>query len=196
MPSLWPVPTYFRGSFRSYSSNSCETSKLLVFKKTKLYKMTESHKNFMQMAIDLSREGMLAGKGGPFGCVIVKDGEVIGKGCNSVASSNDPTAHAEIVAIRDACKKLGNFQLEGCNIYTSCEPCPMCIGAIYWARPARVFYANDRKDAAISGFDDDFIYQELELPIIQRRIPMIHMPLDDAGNVFREWINMDNKTLY
>src|SRR5690606_10055365 len=149
--------------------------------------MTTSQKKFMQLAIDLSQEGMNAGKGGPFGCVIVKDGVVVGKGCNSVSSTNDPTAHAEIVAIKDACKNLGTFQLTGCDIYTSCEPCPMCLGAIYWARPDRVFYANDKKDAAAAGFDDDFIYQELTIPPENRKIPMEQLPVEEARQVFREW---------
>jgi len=148
------------------------------------------------MAIDLSREGMEAGKGGPFGCIIIKDGQVVGKGCNSVSSTNDPTAHAEIVAIKDACKNLGTFQLQGCEIYTSCEPCPMCLGAIYWARPDRVFYANDRKDAAAAGFDDDFIYRELNVSPENRKIPMLKFQLEEASQVFKEWEDLDNKTLY
>lgn len=158
--------------------------------------MTEEQKNYMQLAIDLSREGMRAGQGGPFGCVIVKDGEVVGKGFNSVAGTNDPTAHAEIVAIREACRRLQSFQLDGCEIYTSCEPCPMCLGAIYWARPDKVFFANTRKGAAEAGFDDDFIYEELKLPMTERRIPMIHTQTDEARRVFQEWLDMDNKTLY
>ncbi|HLW20234.1 MAG TPA: nucleoside deaminase [Cyclobacteriaceae bacterium] len=158
--------------------------------------MTETQKQYMQMAIDLSREGMMTGKGGPFGCIIVKDGEVVGKGCNSVASTNDPTAHAEVLAIRDACKNLGSFQLDGCELYTSCEPCPMCIGAIYWARPARVFFANDKKDAAEAGFDDNFIYEELNLPMEDRKIPMTRILHEDAPKVFQEWIYKDDKTLY
>ena len=158
--------------------------------------MTEAQKKFMQLAIDLSRKGMRAGQGGPFGCIIVKDGEVVGKGYNSVAGTNDPTAHAEVVAIRDACNRLQSFQLDGCEIYTSCEPCPMCIGAIYWARPAKVFYANTRKGAANAGFDDDFIYEELKLPMTARSMPMVHTPMDEAQRVFQEWIDMKNKTLY
>lgn len=148
------------------------------------------------MAIDLSQEGMKAGKGGPFGCVIVKNGVVVGKGCNSVSSSNDPTAHAEIMAIKDACKNLGSFQLEGCEIYTSCEPCPMCLGAIYWARPDRVFYANDKGDAAEAGFDDAFIYQELSVPLENRKIPMKQLLRNNAKKIFQEWISKEDKTLY
>lgn len=150
----------------------------------------------MQMAIDLSRKGMEDGKGGPFGCVIVKDGIVIGKGNNSVQSQNDPTAHAEVVAIRDACKNLGHFQLDGCEVYTSCEPCPMCLGAIYWARPSKIFFANDKTDAALAGFDDEFIYQELDTTPAERRIPMIKMPNSDAVKVFEEWIRKENKKVY
>lgn len=158
--------------------------------------MTSSQKAFMQMAIDLSREGMEAGKGGPFGCVIVKNGEVVGKGCNSVSSDRDPTAHAEMVAIRDACRHLNSFQLEGCELYTSCEPCPMCIGAIYWARPEKVFFASSKEDAAEAGFDDNFIYEELKLPIEERKIPMQQISLDDASKVFQEWINKESKNIH
>ena len=158
--------------------------------------MKEAQKSFMQQAIDLSREGMNTGKGGPFGCVIVKDERVVGKGCNSVSSTNDPTAHAEIVAIRDACKNMNVFQLQGCELYTSCEPCPMCLGAIYWARPDRVFFANDKTDAAEAGFDDYFIYQELTLPLLERKIPMKQLILGDAKEVFREWLAKSDKTPY
>lgn len=158
--------------------------------------MEEIHKKFMKMAIDLSRSGMVQGKGGPFGCVIVKDGKVIGQGFNSVLDTNDPTAHAEVVAIRDACKNLGSFQLEGCYLYTSCEPCPMCLGAIYWARPERVFFANTKKDAAAIGFDDQFIYDELELPLNKRKIPFSQLSKEAAKKVFKEWELLDNKSLY
>jgi guanine deaminase len=158
--------------------------------------MTKSQLKFMQAAIDLSREGMEEGKGGPFGCVIVKDGKIIGKGNNSVLYLNDPTAHAEVVAIRDACKNLGHFQLDGCEIYTSCEPCPMCLGAIYWARPNKIFYANDKTDAALAGFDDEFIYQELDITPAERRIPMVKMTNSEAIKVFNEWIKKENKKVY
>src|SRR6187402_191609 len=120
------------------------------------------NKEFMLEAIELSFQGQRAGKGGPFGAVVVKDGKIIGRGFNQVTSNNDPTAHAEVVAIRDACKNLNDFQLAGCEIYTSCEPCPMCLGAIYWARPDKVYYANTRQDAADIDFDDSMIYEELE----------------------------------
>ncbi|MCL6261019.1 nucleoside deaminase [Aquiflexum sp. TKW24L] len=158
--------------------------------------MEKIHQKYMKMAIDLSRSGMIQGKGGPFGCVIVKDGKVVGQGCNSVLDTKDPTAHAEIVAIRDACKNLGSFQLEGCDLYTSCEPCPMCLGAIYWARPERVFFANTKKDAAAVGFDDQFIYEELELPLNERKIPFSQLSKEAAKKVFKEWELLDNKSLY
>ncbi|MCH7410858.1 nucleoside deaminase [Belliella sp. DSM 111904] len=158
--------------------------------------MTEEQKSFMKMAIELSQMGMDSGIGGPFGCVIVKDGKVIGKGSNAVASTNDPTAHAEVVAIRDACKNLNSFQLEGCELYTSCEPCPMCLGAIYWARPSKVYYANTKTDAAKAGFDDQFIYEELELPHSERKIPFNQFMRQEAIDVFDNWINKENKTVY
>ena len=125
--------------------------------------MTEQDEYFMRKAIKLARKGMNKNAGGPFGAIVVKDGKIISKGYNKVTSKNDPTAHAEVVAIRKACKKLGTFQLDDCTIYTSCEPCPMCLGAIYWARPKQVFYASNKKDAAAIGFDDQFIYKELGL---------------------------------
>ena len=149
----------------------------------------------MQEAINAAFEGMRQ-KGGPFGAVVVKNGEIVGKGSNCVTETNDPTAHAEIVAIRDACKKLGSFQLEGCEIYTSCEPCPMCLGAIYWARPDKVFYACDKDDAADSGFDDAFIYKELELPASERKVPFVQMSREEALSVFAEWNEKEDKTEY
>lgn len=158
--------------------------------------MSEQQKLFMKMAIELSQEGMDSGKGGPFGCIIVRNGKVVGKGCNSVSSTNDPTAHAEVMAIRDACKNLNDFQLEGCEIYTSCEPCPMCLGAIYWARPSRVFYGNSKTDAAKAGFDDQFIYDELALPYHERKIPFGQMLAEEARIVFDNWQKKENKTLY
>ena len=142
--------------------------------------MPDIEKHFLRRAIELSRQGMQAGQGGPFGCVIVKNGEIIGEGHNEVLNSNDPTAHAEVVAIRNACKKLSSFQLNGCDVYCSCEPCPMCMGAIYWARPDRVIFANTKKDAAAVDFDDQFIYDEiLKLPQ-DRHIGFIHIPMDEA----------------
>lgn len=139
---------------------------------------------------------MLEGKGGPFGCVIVKGDQVVGIGSNSVSSTNDPTAHAEVVAIRDACKNLGHFQLDGCEVYTSCEPCPMCLGAIYWARPSKVYYANDKNDASDAGFDDQFIYEEIEMDYSERKIPFQQLMRNEAKTVFEEWVEKENKTLY
>ena len=130
---------------------------------------------FMARAIELATENVRTGRGGPFAAVVVKDGRIIAEGANRVTSSNDPTAHAEIVAIREACRALGNFQLAGCDVYTTCEPCPMCLGAIYWARPARVFYAATAADAALFGFDDSFISRELQRPIAERKIPTQQM---------------------
>ena len=154
------------------------------------------NKEFMDEAVRLSKEGSSTGKGGPFGCVVVKDGKVVGKGYNLVSSTNDPTAHAEVVAIRDACKNLNSFQLEDCEIYTSCEPCPMCLGAIYWARPSKVFYANTKQDAANIGFDDAFIYEEIEYHPEDRFITMYHRPDSDALKVFKDWDNNENKIKY
>lgn len=144
----------------------------------------------------MSGENMKTGKGGPFGCVIVKDGKIIARGSNLVTSSNDPTAHAEVVAIREACKTLNAFQLIGCEIYTSCEPCPMCLGAIYWARPDKVYYANTREDAAAIGFDDDFIYQEIAIPIDDRKIQFVKVDSVEAKNVFSRWKENPNKIDY
>lgn len=151
---------------------------------------------FLERAIELSLKGMQLGCGGPFGCVIVKNGEIVGEGYNKVIETNDPTAHAEIVAIRQACQNLQSFQLNDCDIYASCEPCPMCLGAIYWARPKRVIYANTRQDAAAIKFDDDFIYKEINTEGVHRHIPFIHFPHPLALKVFEEWKKMDKKNLY
>lgn len=150
----------------------------------------------MLQAIDLAKKGMLAGNGGPFGCIIVKDGIIVGQGSNMVLKTKDPTAHAEVVAICDACKTLDNFQLEGCEVYTSCEPCPMCLGAIFWARPAKVFYACTKNDAAEAGFDDDFIYQEIEVKPADRKIPMISLLREESLMAFELWKEKGDKTLY
>lgn len=150
----------------------------------------------MQAAIKVAREGMLQGKGGPFGCVIVKGDEIVGKGCNEVISSNDPTAHAEVMAIREACRKLGSFQLTDCEVYTSCEPCPMCLGAIYWARPKRVFFAANRYDAQQAGFDDSFIYRELVLPFSERQIMMEESGRPEALKLFEEYGQLPGKVSY
>jgi guanine deaminase len=152
--------------------------------------------SFMARAIQLSIDNVLSGCGGPFGAVIVKDGAIVAEGANQVTSTNDPTAHAEVLAIREACRKLGAFDLEGCEIYTSCEPCPMCLGAIYWARLSRVYFGNDDVDAAKIGFDDSLIYRELAQPHSQRRIPMIQMMRDEALAAFRAWQEKPNKIEY
>ncbi|MGK2860618.1 MAG: nucleoside deaminase [Chitinophagaceae bacterium] len=156
----------------------------------------EQEKQFLERAIELSRSGMQDGHGGPFGSVIVKNNTIAGEGCNMVTSTNDPTAHAEIVAIRNACRHLKTYQLTDCDIYCSCEPCPMCLGAIYWARPKRVIYANTKLDAAAIQFDDDFIYEEINLPMINRKIPFIHFPHISAKEVFEQWKTWEGKKLY
>lgn len=156
----------------------------------------EEQKKFMREAIRLSLENVKSGNGGPFGTVIVKHGKIIASGVNEVTSSNDPTAHAEVVAIRNACKKLGTFQLDGCEIYCSCEPCPMCLGAIYWARPSMIYYANTKKDAADINFDDDFIYNELDLSIDQRKLPTIQLLRDEAQIAFKKWSESTMKKEY
>ena len=158
--------------------------------------MTEQDRQFMRRAIELARQGVDANAGGPFGCVVVKNGEIIGEGNNRVTSTNDPTAHAEIIAVREACAHLGNFQLDGCTIYTSCEPCPMCLGAIYWARPDRVFYACTRDDAAKIGFDDDFIYEELEKTNNDREMVAVELMREEALEVFRSWAQKPDKVEY
>lgn len=158
--------------------------------------MTESDKTFMRRAIELAQQGMDSGSGGPFGAVVVHGGEIIGEGCNQVTSTNDPTAHAEIVAIRAACDTLKTFQLENCSIYTSCEPCPMCLGAIYWARPERVIFACTRDDAARIGFDDDFIYEELGKSHEQRQLVILNLMRDEALQVFQNWMEKKDKTEY
>ncbi|HEX2885047.1 nucleoside deaminase [Vineibacter terrae] len=151
---------------------------------------------FLREAIRLSREKMEAGLGGPFGAVVVRDGAIIARGWNQVTTAHDPTAHAEITAIRAACQALGHFELRGCTIYTSCEPCPMCLGAIYWARPDRVVFANTRQDAAAIGFDDDFIYREVPLPPGARSLTFVHLPSDEARAVFSAWETKPDKVRY
>lgn len=158
--------------------------------------MTEQDRKFMARAIELAKKGVETNSGGPFGCVIVKNGEIVGEGNNRVTSTNDPTAHAEVVAIREACSRLNSFQLEGCTIYTSCEPCPMCLGAIYWARPERVFYACTRNDAAEIGFDDDFIYEELEKKNDEREMVLLNLMRDEALEVFDTWALKPDKVEY
>lgn len=158
--------------------------------------MTEDQKNFMAEAIRLAAENIESGKGGPFGAVVVKNGKIVARGSNHVTSWNDPTAHAEVVAIREACRELGSFQLEGCELYCSCEPCPMCLGAIYWARPERVFFAAGRQDAANAGFDDDFIYSELNLIPQERSIPAVQYMRPEALRVFDAWVAAEKKIPY
>jgi len=154
------------------------------------------HQTFMREAIRLARQGMDQNEGGPFGAVIVKDGQIVGRGNNQVTSQMDPTAHAEVVAIRNACQELGHFQLDGCILYTSCEPCPMCLGAIYWARPDKVYYACSREDAADIDFDDDFIYKEIPLPINERKIAMEQLLQGEAVKVFDRWREKEDKSIY
>lgn len=156
----------------------------------------ENKEIFMREAIRLSVDSMRAGNGGPFGAVIVKNGKIIARGFNRVTSTNDPTAHAEIVAIREACKVLNSFQLNDCEIYTSCEPCPMCLGAIYWTRPAKMYYANTKFDAASIGFDDQFIYEELDLSLSTRKLASEQLLQEEAFVAFQEWQMMINKIEY
>lgn len=157
--------------------------------------MEEKVKNYMQQAIDLSIKSV-ANNGGPFGAVIVKDGKVIAATSNSVTLTNDPTAHAEVNAIRMACNELKTFDLTGCEIYTSCEPCPMCLGAIYWAHLDKIYFANNKTDAKNIGFDDSFIYDEIEKPYSQRNIPTIQIMRDEALNAFKAWTENTNKIEY
>ena len=151
---------------------------------------------FMREAIRLSIQMMRQGKGGPFGAVVVKGNKIVGRGCNQVTSANDPTAHAEIVAIREACRRLKTFELDGCDLYTSCEPCPMCLSAIYWARIRSVYYGNTRKDAAKIAFDDEFIYREVALPLGRRTLRMKQILRDEALAAFAEWEAKTDKVLY
>jgi tRNA(Arg) A34 adenosine deaminase TadA len=156
----------------------------------------EANRQFMRHAIRLSAERMREGAGGPFGAVIVKEGRIVAEGWNGVTSTNDPTAHAEVMAIRRACEALATFSLAGCDIYTSCEPCPMCLAAIYWARLDRVFFANTREQAAAIGFDDAFIYEEVAKPVSDRSIPTVRLVLSEASDVFAEWQAKPDKVAY
>lgn len=158
--------------------------------------ITEQDKAFIKRAIALSEEGMDNNAGGPFGAIVVKDGEIVAEGYNQVTSSNDPTAHAEVVAIRKACEKLGTFQLDDCIIYTSCEPCPMCLGAIYWARPKAVYYACTKEDAAEIGFDDAFIYDEIDAGMENRSIKFINLDREGGREIFRKWETKEGRTDY
>jgi guanine deaminase len=150
----------------------------------------------MERAIDLSIESVQSGRGGPFGAVIVRDGRIIAEGANEVTRTNDPTAHAEVLAIRRACEKLGSFELKDSELYTSCEPCPMCLGAIYWARLSRIYFASTAEDAAKAGFDDSFIYSELKQPHSGRHIPTIQMMREEALAGFRAWAERPDKIPY
>ena len=150
----------------------------------------------MRRAISLAQNGIDSNSGGPFGAVVVKNGEIVGEGCNRVTSTNDPTAHAEVVAIRNACQKLGSFQLDDCILYTSCEPCPMCLGAIYWARPSKIFYAATHADAADIGFDDHFIYEEIKRETGDRQIKTVNLLREEGLKVFRNWETKADKTEY
>jgi len=151
---------------------------------------------FMQRAIALAVENVTSGRGGPFGALIVRDNKIIAEGANQVTAGHDPTAHAEIVAIREACRVLGDFQLTGCDLYTSCEPCPMCLGAIYWARPARVYFGSTAADAAAAGFDDAFIYQQIALPDADRKIPFIETMREESLACFRAWSEKADRVEY
>jgi len=151
---------------------------------------------FLARAVALSREHMENGRGGPFGAVVVRDGRVLSEGWNEVTSTNDPTAHAEVVAIRRACREIGDFSLAGATLYTSCEPCPMCLASAYWARISRIVYANTRHEAAAIGFDDSYIYDEIPLDPAARSVPAIHTPTPDARAVFEAWLNKPDKIRY
>ena len=154
-----------------------------------------SNEQFMREAIDLAVNNVKTG-GGPFGCVIVRDGKVVARGVNRVTQTNDPTAHAEVVAIREACKALNSYQLTDCELYSSCEPCPMCLAAIYWARPKRVYFAATKDDAAAAGFDDSLIYQEIAMPHERRKISIEQMSRQEAMRAFEEWAKSPNKVRY
>ncbi len=157
--------------------------------------MDDKQNQYMRQAIELSKESVRKG-GGPFGAVIVKDGEVIAATHNHVTLNNDPTAHAEVEAIRMAAKKLNTFDLQGCEIYTSCEPCPMCLGAIYWAHIDKIYYGNDKHDAKDIGFDDSFIYEEIDKPLVERRVPMLRLLPEEAKSGFQLWKDTEDKTEY
>lgn len=158
--------------------------------------MDEYDGKFMREAIKMAIDGVNKNDGGPFGAIVVKEGEIVGRGNNCVTSSNDPTAHAEVNAIRDACKRLNTFQLDECILYTSCEPCPMCLGAIYWARPKKVYFACTRQDAADINFDDDFIYSELTVPIDKRSIETVQIMREEGLKAFDAWMNKSDKISY
>jgi len=156
---------------------------------------TKDHE-YLRQAMELSKQGILSNEGGPFGAIVVKNDVVIGRGFNRVTSTSDPTAHAEIVAIRDACQHLNSFQLEDCTIYSSCEPCPMCLGAIYWARPSRLVFACTREDAASIGFDDDFIYNEINVNFQNRKITTENLLRDEGYEIMKQWLQKSDRLEY
>lgn len=158
--------------------------------------MNKDISDFMKEAIRLSIANVEEGKGGPFGAIVVFEGKIIARGTNCVTADNDPTAHAEVVAIREACKKLNTFQLTGCEIYTSCEPCPMCLGAIYWARPDKLYYANSKEDAAAIQFDDQFIYEEIAKPVTERKLFTQQILREEALEAFKKWSESPHKMEY
>ncbi|MDA1475827.1 nucleoside deaminase [Bacillus changyiensis] len=155
-----------------------------------------NHETYLQRAIELAVEGVKSGTGGPFGAVIVKDGTILAEAQNNVTTSNDPTAHAEVTAIRKACEAIGDYQLSDCILYTSCEPCPMCLGAIYWARPKEVYFASQHSDAASAGFDDSYIYEEITKHQSERKIPFYKIEVTDKLKPFQTWVNTEQKIEY
>lgn len=158
--------------------------------------ITNEHEGYLRETIRMAAENVRSGRGGPFASLIVKDGRVVGRGTNRVTSSSDPTAHAEVVAIRDACARLDSFQLDGCTVYCSSEPCPMCLAALYWARPERIYFANGREAAAAAGFDDTYIYEELEKPLGARGLRFRRIEVPDAEEPFRLWADKEDKVEY
>jgi guanine deaminase len=186
-------PVRFLAETRSADGNSTEIRGHVSSPELYTRAMTNP---FMARAIELAIENVRSGRGGPFGAVVVRDGKIIAEASNAVTAANDPTAHAEMLAIRAACAKLGGFELRGCELYTSCEPCPMCLGAIYWARPDRVYFGGSAADASRVGFDDSLIYREIAQPHSTRKIPMIQLMRDEALEPFRTWELQPNKTPY
>jgi guanine deaminase len=179
----------------NYILFKCKNRKICFYIRKTLMS-NDYHQQFMKEAIRLSIENVISGIGGPFGAVVVKNGKIIASGTNRVTSDNDPTAHAEVVAIRNACKELGSFQLEDCEIYTSCEPCPMCLAAIYWARPSKVYFGNTKEDAAAINFDDHFIYEQIDLPLDKRNIPMKQLMKEEAIRAFQIWKEKKDRIEY
>src|SRR5260370_12604953 len=185
-----------RQRFKNWSQHLRRKRGFHAFFAMVVMKRLQQVNHFMERAVALSLKNVRAGSGGPFAALVVRHGSVIAEGTNQVTAALDPTAHAEVVAIRKACQAIGNFQLSDCELYTTCEPCPMCMGAIYWARFARVYYGNTRADAAKIGFDDSFIYDQLVLPLDARKIPMIPLMREQALAAFREWEHSQTKTKY